>query len=132
MQDSVQVFEKIRRTTRTIRRLPPVTVHSKFCNWPDIIRSFYEIWRDGVTTPPRIGLSSRQITEIDEVIRWLAWLSQHPGFGPDYTRILWARGCNISWRVIAARVGKSPNTCREWFRIGVFGIVHALDQRAIK
>lgn len=132
MQDAVEVFEQVKRAVRTLRKLPPVTVRSRFCNWPDIVRSFYEVWREGETTPPKIGVTARQITEMDEVIAWLAWLSQHPGFGQDYSRIIWARAENVPWRKIGAMVGRSPNTCRETFRIGVFGLAHALDQKMIK
>jgi hypothetical protein len=132
MQDAVEVFEQIKRAVRTLRKLPPVTVKSRFCNWPDIVRSFYEVWREGETTPPKIGITAKQITEMDQVIAWLAWLSQHPGFGPDYTRIMWARAENVPWKRIAKLVGKSPRTCQEWFRVGVFGLAYALDQRMVK
>lgn len=38
MRDAIQVFEQIREATQTIRKLPRVTVRTRFCNWPDFIR----------------------------------------------------------------------------------------------
>lgn len=132
MQDAVEVFEQIRRAVRTLRKLPPVTVRSRFCNWPDIVRSFYEVWREGETTPPKIGVTAKQISEMDQVIAWLAWLSQHPGFGSDYSRIIWARAENVPWRKIGAIVGKNKDTCRERFRVGVCALFYALEEGKIK
>jgi hypothetical protein len=131
MQDAVEVFEQIKRATRTLRKLPPDVASPKFCNWPDIIRSFYEIWRDGVTTPPRIGLSAKQITEMDQVIRWLAWLTQHPAYGKEYTRIIWARAENRSWRKIGTVVGLSKDACRLRFRHGVFALFYAIEDKRV-
>jgi Domain of unknown function (DUF6362) len=127
MQDAVEVFDQITRAVRTLRRLPPEHSRAKFCNWPPIIRSFYEIWRDGVTTPPRIGVTSKQVTEMDAVIRWLAWLSQHPGFGAEYTRIIWARAEKRSWRKIGVMAGKSKDTCRERFRVGLHALLYGIQ-----
>jgi hypothetical protein len=132
MQDAVEVFEQIKRATRTLRKLPQQHASTRFCNWPPIIRSFYEIWRDGVTTPPRIGLSAKQISEMDRVILWLAWMAQHPGFGPDYARIIWARAENASWRKIGCLVGLSKDTCRERFRIGLFALHFAIEEHRVK
>ncbi len=132
MQDAVEVFEQIKRAVRTLRKLPTVTVRSRFCNWPDIVRSFYEVWREGETTPPKIGITAKQITEMDQVIAWLAWLTQHPGFGPVYSRIIWARAENRPWRHIATEIGLSKDACRERFRIGVYGLLYAVERGAIK
>lgn len=131
MQDAVEVFEQIKRAVRTLRRLPQEHATTRFCNWPPIVRSFYEIWRDGVTSPPRLGVTAKQITEMDQVIRWLAWLSQHPGFGQEYSRIIWARAENRSWRKIGVLVGLSKDTCRERFRIGLHAVLYAVQDGKI-
>lgn len=132
MRDAVEVFEQIQRATRTLRRLPPVGVQNRFCNWPEIIRSFYECYGWNDPDPPKIYPTSRQLTELDQVIRWLAWLSQHPAWGDRYTRVIWARACRLPWRPIARQMGKSPRTCQEWFRLGVHAILYAEDKGSIK
>jgi hypothetical protein len=129
MTDAMDIFEQIRRATRTIRKLPPVAVRNRFCNWPEIVRSFHEAYGYTEATMPRIIPTARQLTELDQVIRWIAWLSQ---YGEEYPRIIWARAENRSWRAIGTIAGLSKDTCRERFRIGIYGLHHALDKGAIK
>ena len=128
MQDAIEVFEQIRRATRTIRKLPRVTVRSKFCNWPEIIRSFYECYGYNDPDPPRLAPTPRQITQMDQVISWLAWLSQ---YGEECPRIIWARAENRSWRHIATVAGLSKDTCRERFRVGLHAIFYAVEDRRL-
>src|SRR3982751_1798801 len=101
MQDAVEVFEKIREATQTIRKLPRVGVKNRFCNWPDFVRdyqmSFDPEHPDRNVTPedPFIPPTPKQIEEMDEVILWLSWLARHPAYGADYSRIIWARAKDI-------------------------------------
>jgi hypothetical protein len=131
MPDDVEVFEQIERATRTIKKLPRVGVKSRFCNWPDVVQNFMDAYGYTDPTPPKIVPTARQLSQLDAVIRWMAWLSQ---FGEDaeYTRIIWYRAENRSWRSIAGRVGLAPNTCRERFRIGVHGLTHAIECGKVK
>src|SRR4051794_32409981 len=125
MTDPIQVFEQIQRAVRTLRKLPAVKVRSKFCNWPDFIRRFEDAYG---TSPAQVRIvpTARQLTELDEVIDWLAWLSR---FGSEYPLVVWARAEDYSWRKIAAMAGLAPNTCKERFREGVCAIAYR-DQPA--
>lgn len=125
----VDVFEQIRRAARTLRRLPRVEVKNRFCNWPDIIRSFHDAYGWNDPERPKVVPTARQLSEMDEAIRWLAWLS---GFGEEYSRILWARAEGLSWRQIATATGLCKDTCRERWRVGVVAVHMAVVQRKIK
>ncbi len=87
MLDAVEVFEQIERAIHTLRKLPRVAVKSRFCNWPDVVQNFMDAYGYSDPTPPKIVPTARQLTQMDEVIRWLAWLSR---YGEEYPRILWA------------------------------------------
>jgi hypothetical protein len=128
MPDAVEVVEQIERAVRTLRKLPPVAVKSRFCNWPDIVQNFMDAYGYSDPIPPKIVPTARQLTQMDEVIRWLAWLSR---FGEEYPRIVWSRAAGASWRGIAGRVGLSPPTCKERFRVGVYAIVYAIEDKKI-
>lgn len=132
MTDALAVFEKIERAAKTLRKMPPVAVKEKFCNWPEIIRSFYECYGWNDPDPPRLRPTAKQISEMDQVILWMAWLTQHPGFGKKYTMVIWARACRVPWKKIGAKAGYSDRACREWFRLGIYGLVHAAHKGIIK
>ena len=126
--DALDVFEQIERAVKTIRMLPRVAVKERFCNWPEIIRSFYDAYGWNDPDPPKIRPTARQISEMDEVIAWLAWLS---GYGKDYPRIIWARAEKRPWKHITKVCTLSENTCRERFRVGLFALTHAVDKGEI-
>ncbi|OWK39534.1 DUF6362 family protein [Fimbriiglobus ruber] len=128
MLDAVEVFEQIERATRTLKKLPRVGVKSRFCNWPEVIQNFMDAYGYTDPVPPKIVPTARQLTEMDQVIRWLAWLSS---FGEEYPRIVWSRAAGASWRGIAGRVGLSPPTCKERFRIGVCAIMYAIEEKKV-
>lgn len=129
MDDAVQVFEQIQRSVRTLRKLPRVTVRNRFCNWPEIVRSFYECYGWNDPDMPRIVPTARQLTELDQVIRWIAWLSQ---YGEEYPKIVWARAEKRSWRKIGVLVGLSHPTCKERFRTAIYCLHYALLENKIK
>ena len=128
MQDAVEVFEQIKRAVRTLRKLPPVTVKSRFCNWPEIVRSFYEAYGYTEATMPKVVPTARQLSELDQVIGWLAWLSR---YGDEYPKIIWARAENYSLRRISRQVGLNKDTCKERFLEGLIALHHAINQHAV-
>lgn len=121
--DTVQITDQIERATRTIKKLPRVGVRTRYCNWPDVVQNFFDAYGYTEVTI-KIIPTARQLTELDQVIDWLAWLSQ---FGDEYTRIVWARAAGYSWRRIAYMAGLAPDTCKERFRIGVTAIYWKLN-----
>lgn len=106
MIDMLKIFEQIEAAARAERKMQPVTVRNVFCNWPEIIRSFYEAYGQTAATA-KVNLTSRQITEYNQVIVWLGWLPKLD------QQILWARANGFSWREIAAQAGKSDKTCKQ-------------------
>lgn len=138
MRDAVQVFEQIREATQTLRKLPRVGVKNRFCNWPDFIRDYHEMYDpdkpDANETGPQpfVRPSPRKIKELDEVILWLAWLTRHPAWGQKFTKVIWAKACGVPMTAYAKRVRKSERSCREWFRLGIYAIVYADDEGRIK
>jgi hypothetical protein len=138
MQDALEVFEQIREAVHTLRKLPRVAVKNRFCNWPDFIRDYHSMYDpdkpDNQETAPEPFMrpTAKQLTELDEVIRWLAWLTQHPAWGKKFSRVIWAKACGIPMRMYAKRIRKSERSCREWFRLGLYAIVYAQAEGRIK
>lgn len=104
------VIDQIERATKYIRRLPPVKPAEHFCNWPEILRSFYECYgnesaNDRLNKP--MPLNSRQVSELDQVIEWLTWVTALQ------SKVVWSAAEGISWRKIAAIAGKSDKTCKQ-------------------
>jgi Domain of unknown function (DUF6362) len=128
--DTLEVFEQIERAVVTIRKLPRVAVKERFCNWPEIIRSFNEAYGYNDPDPPRVRPTARQISEMDIVINWFAWLSQYGEHG-EYAKILWARAEKRTWRHIAKVAGLNKDSCRERFRVGLFALHHAIETGAV-
>src|SRR5687767_12429289 len=109
MRDGVEVFEQIRCAVDTIRRPPRVTVRSRFSSWPDFIRNYDAMYDPDApdkheTAPsPFLPPTPKQISDLDEVIRWLAWLTQHPAWGAKYSRVIWTKACGVPIRAYARR-----------------------------
>ena len=137
MRDAVEVFEQIREATITLRKLPRVAVKNRFCNWPDFIRDYQMTFDpehpDRNVTPedPFIPPTPRQIKELDEVIAWLSWLTQHPAWGQKYSRVVWAKASGVPFTIYAKRVRHAKSTCREWFRLGLHAIAFRIEQGPI-
>ena len=106
MLDMLEIFNQIERAAKTERRLKPVTVTNLFCNWPDIIRSFYEAYGQ-TAARATINLTNTQVSEYDRAILWMQWLPKLD------QQILWARALGFSWKQIAAQAGKSDKTCKQ-------------------
>lgn len=113
------VADQIERATKYMRRLPPVKPREHFCNWPEILRSFYECYGNELANsklnrlPP---LSPKQVSELDQVIEWITWLSRLQ------TQIVHARAENYSWRKIAIMAGRSDKTCKQIFTDAIIEI----------
>ncbi|MFO0906795.1 MAG: DUF6362 family protein [Isosphaeraceae bacterium] len=124
-----EVFDQVARAVRTLRKLPPVAVRSRFCNWPPIVRSFHESYGYAEATMPRLVPTARQLSDLDAVIRWIAWLSR---YGEEYPRIVWARAENRSWRHIATVAGLPKSTCEWRFREAIYALTMALAKGDVK
>lgn len=44
MPDALDVIDQIERATRTIKKLPPVGVRTRFCNWPEVIQNYMDAY----------------------------------------------------------------------------------------
>lgn len=138
MQDALEIFEQIREATQTIRKLPRVGVKNRFCNWPDFIRDYHEMYdpekpdQQKTAADPYLPPTARQIQELDEVTAWLSWLTLHPAWGKKYSRVIWAKACGVPITMYAKRVRKSDRACREWFRLGIHAIYYAQSDGLIK
>jgi hypothetical protein len=115
-----EVFDQIEQAVRTMRLLPRVQVKNRFCNWPEIVRSFFEAYGMDEATY-KIVPTAKQISRMDEVIEWLTWLP------PETARIIWARCSGLPWRTIARMAGLAPSTCESRCRIGM--VVIAFNAR---
>jgi hypothetical protein len=137
MLDALAVFEQIREAASTMHRLPRVGVRNRFCNWPDFIRDYHAMYdpdkpdKQETAPDPFIRPSAKQIKEMDQVILWLAWLTQHPAWGAKYSKVIWAKACGVPLRAYARRIRKSERSCREWFRLGIYAILYAEDEGRI-
>jgi len=90
------IRERLRTAARTIQRLPlprhgkPATMHA---GWPEVVQDWLAYgWQDA--RAPRIVPSAAQISQLDETLGWLHWLTR------DQRMILWARAQGWTWRQI--------------------------------
>ncbi len=93
----------------TLKRVPAPDIQRAVTRWPEFVRAANEAYG---YTPMRVRRSPAApdaITRLDETLEWLRWLP------PAAQRIAWSRASGLSWRRIAAFVGKAPNTCRAWY-----------------
>jgi hypothetical protein len=103
------VADRLEQAAHTLRRLPPVKVQGFKSNWPEVLRDVHEAYGwDGARV--RLGPpTARQITEMDEALRWLMWLERYE------VRLVWLRASCVRWKVIERRLGFSrAKLCADW------------------
>ena len=108
--DMAYALWRVKCAVRTLRRVPVRDRASRTTMWPDIVRDFWDCYGYNDPTPPRLVPTAVQITEMDEVLGWLAWLGRHGE--PGAVRILWAKAEDYSDRRVARMVGLSPHTVK--------------------
>ncbi len=93
----------------TLKRVPAPDTQRAVTRWPEFIRAANEAYGYTPMRVRRAPAAPDAITRLDETLEWLRWLP------PAAQRIAWSRASGLSWRRIAAFVGKAPNTCRAWY-----------------
>lgn len=123
-----QIDEQIERAVKTISHMPKVELKNRFCNWPDVIHSVFELYstKAEANTRPRIKPNAKDLAELDEVIIWLTWLDK------EISRVIWARHENFSWRDIGKMVGVSDKTAKSYAMAGVLTIAHRINHGQFK
>lgn len=99
-------------------------------SWPDVVRNYWESARFTRAEPPRIQPTAIEIAEMDEALRWIAFIAE-----PLLGRIVWARALlhpvseehRYSWRAIAAMVGMDRVTVQRRHGKGIALIVAHLN-----
>ena len=113
------VADQIERATGYMRRMPPVKPREHFCNWPEILRSFYECYGNELANSNlhrQMPLNSKQVSEFNQVIEWITWLTKLQ------TQIVWSKAEGVSWRKIAIMARKSDKTCKNIFQDAIIEI----------
>ncbi len=122
MKASLIILETIlKQAAQTLRSLPHKTFAGYASYWPDVVRSTPESWlaRPYQNTSPHKS-TPQDISAMDEVLNWLFILT------PEERRIVWARACNIPWRALEDRDGRSHVTLRKIYIRGLTSIDMAL------
>lgn len=106
MKTIPEIINHLERAAKTERRMQPVTVRNVFCNWPEIIRSFWEAYGQS-GAKATVQLTSSQISEYNQAILWLQWLTK------EQQQLVWARANGFSWRKIAVLAKCSDKTAQK-------------------
>ena len=123
MTTSLSTIEcALKQAAKTLKSLPHKTFAGYASYWPDVVRSTPESWlaRPYDTNSPYKS-TPQEISAMDEVLNWLFMLT------PDERRIVWARACNLPWRALEDRDGRSHVTLRKIYLRGLTSIALALD-----
>ncbi len=99
---------RIAEAVDTLKRVPAPDIQRTVTRWPEFVRDANEAYGYSPMRVRRAPAAADAITRLDETLDWLRWLP------PVAQRIAWSRASGLSWRRIAAFVGKAPNTCRAW------------------
>lgn len=96
-------------------------LYKKNSNWPDFISNFVRQGLDWEKpTKIRIVPSAKDISDMEEVLDWLTWISKGRHKDPiKLTKIIWARSNGCQWKQVAYIAGCSPMTCQRWYLIGL-------------
>lgn len=126
-----QIMERVEQAFLTLCRQPPVIKKTKSGQWPDIAYSDLELliqgweWGEGrwrALPEPRTIPTSRQLDDLDEVLRWLSWVPVQTA------RIILAYPEVRSYRELGKIMRLSHETCRERHRVGIAAIAFFLSQ----
>ena len=119
------IAERFEEAAHTLRRLPKVTVQGYRGYWPTTIDAFHEAYGYN-DIQVRLGPpSARHITEMDECLRWLLWLSA------DEVKVVWGRANGIRWKTLQKRIRASRSTLSFTYRTAITKIVEILRGRCI-
>lgn len=121
--DLEHTFARIELGVRTLRR---ISMHhyrqDARTSWPDVIHEHSDIWHATLTheaTPPRIAPSPQQISNMDEVIGWMAWLTANTG--KQTSKALWLVAMGMSYRRVSRMIGvRSHHTVKSWVESALY------------
>ena len=100
------------------RRERPICTLSE----PDVVQDFWEAYGDNEEEPRRGTPTSRAITEMDEVIGWLFWLSDR-----NARIVVWGKALGSKTGKIADRLGVHRETVRRWYREALEAVLRCLN-----
>lgn len=129
------IDDQLCEAVKTLRRLPPAYRSPRYCNWPEIVRSFWDVWDHEAGNYREVHIriipTAPQITRMEEAIKWFYWLP------PEQARILWARGetgedgRQYSWRQIGKMLGINHQTAKDWAIRGIFTIYYRVNEKSL-
>ena len=124
-EDLTYVAQRVESAMETLKKLPLSWPRGPNCAWPDFIRSYWDEYNpeSDNATPPRLPPSARAITEMDETIIWLRWLSATEGVRT--MRVVMMHGIGVSFSDIAYRFRRrSKGWAHRIYWRGVYVIAH--------
>lgn len=116
------VLNRVASAMRTLRLMPSAMVRTSMTTWPDIVQEFWHAYGYTDPTPPRLVPTPKQITDMDEVLLWLAWLAT---VDARYPRIVWARVTGATY----GKIGKRFNRSRQWAHSEMLNATYLLASR---
>ncbi len=95
-----EIKNRIESAVYVMKLLPPVKAQGYRSTMPDIIYTPQELMLMD-KKPIKIRPTSEQITQMDEVLEWLAILE------PWERKLVWKRGARIPWKYLCREFGYS-------------------------
>lgn len=125
------VMLRLEEAARTLRRLPGGVDLGARAGWPDIVRSYWEVWNtldeegrkalERERHQARSRPSSQAIDEMDQTLCWLLWVDSRR------RRVLWATAVGVGTGKLARQMGVNRETVRRWKRQAIHQIVGRLN-----
>jgi hypothetical protein len=120
--DADGIMEMIDQAAKTLKNMPKVGIHQKFCNWPDYVPLYPDTEKRVYIVPTSQQISDMHVVVLD----WLPWIEKHPCMGKDYARIVWSVSNDMPWQMIADAYGKSKRTVQNRYQEAITHLFYSL------
>lgn len=115
------VEERMEEAADVLARLPDRKVQGHFCNWPPILREYWESfgWQEASMRRPQP--SAAAIDRMDETMTWLAWVD------PVDAKVIWLRASGHRWKAVCWKTGLARTAANQHWMYGLYVIVWRLN-----
>lgn len=120
------VATRLEQAANTLRKMPAVKVQGYCSFWPDILHSPAEAYGWEPVSHIRLMATSKQISEMDEALHWLLWLT------PENAKIVFLRSNRVRWKVLGYIFGHSRTKLHTIFVESMCLIMHKHNEKHCK
>lgn len=117
----IDVADRLDQAAITLKKIPKDKVQGYSSYWPEIVRKYIEAYGRESARYNKIPPSAKQITEMDEALRWLLWNDRYEA------KLLWLRSCGAHWKTIQRELLWSVSKLKLDYKVALLKIVFNLN-----